>query len=146
MPGAIAGIATLVTVANGGTGTATPQWSVQTFSFAAAPVDTVRARAIYPFDSGQVRAIYVAALGTAPTAGTLAVQRGIGAGGATMLPSATVALNLLAANTVAGADNSASPGLTATTANLQGDVGDGITIEVVNVNQDIVVMIAIGPQ
>ena len=62
-----------------------------------------------------------------------------------MLNAATVALNLLAAN-AAGQDNSTSAVLTATTANLQGDVGDGITIEVVNVNQDIVVMIAIGPQ
>lgn len=145
MPGVVSGVSTPVSVANGGTGSATPQWSVQTFDFAAAPADTVRARAIFPFDAGQVRAIRVAAIGTAPTAGTLAVQRGIGAGGNTMLPSATVPLNLLAANT-AGQDNSASPGFTATTADLQGDVGDGITIEVANVDQPVVVMIAIGPQ
>jgi hypothetical protein len=119
----------------------------QTVSFAAAAADTVRERLLFPFASSEITSITVAAIGTAPTAGTIAFQAGSGAGGGTLMSTATYSLSGLTANDDAAEDNfTAMTLLTAGTAVLQGDLGHGMTIEVVNVDAPISVLVVYGEQ
>ncbi len=112
----------------------------ESFTFAAAASDTVRERLFFPGAGTQVETITVGAIGTAPTAGTVGITKGIAASGNTMLSAATFTLSGLTDNT------GRAMTLTGTVADIQGDAIDGITIEVVNSDGDIVVNITFKKQ
>jgi hypothetical protein len=103
--------------------------NVTALTFPPVTPDTVRERIYFPA-AGAIKGIQVSAIADAPTAGTIAFQKGIGAGGATLLSAATFDLSTLVANSNPGDNNKSAMGLTVTPGDLQGGAGDGVTIEV----------------
>ena len=137
-----------VPIAEGGTGAATAAaargnlairsaWSA---TWGAAASDTVQERLSFPFDDCEVKAIHIGAIGTDATAGTITIYKEINGAGGTMLdtdPFDPIAM---------GYDTIVSVALTGTTADLQGDMTDGIEIACINVDQDTLITITFGPQ
>ena len=140
-----------VPVAEGGTGATTASAGLAALGglaseaskspdFPAADSDTNNWRFSPPFASAQIQSITVGAIGTAPTAGTVAFTKGIAAGGNTCLSAATYSLSGLSDNAMA------AMALTGTTADLQGGLTDGFVMTVVNTDGPVFASVEWGPQ
>lgn len=94
-------------------------------SWAAAEPDTVNESLIYPHDSAEIEAIYIAPIG-APGTGTVVVHQGIDGGGNNCLGAVSFNVATLTANTPS------SIGLTATAADKRGNANEGLRISLAN--------------
>lgn len=109
-------------------------------AWAASDGDTVNEPISFPFDGAEIKSILVGAVGTAPTAGTISLKKGLDASGAEMIDSGPWALSGLTDDTIAEMT------LTGTLADLQGGRTTGITISVNGADGDIIVIVEFGEQ
>lgn len=94
-------------------------------SWAAAPADTVNESLIYPHDSAEIEAIYIAPIG-APGSGSVVVHQGIDGGGNNCLGDVNFDVSTL------GANAPSSIGLTAMAADKRGNANEGLRISLAN--------------
>lgn len=109
------------------------------WTFPAAASDTIQQTIPYPFDGAQVYAIQIAPNGAAGT-GTLTALGGIAGAGNTLLNAASFDLSGLTGSTATELT------LTATAADLQGDLGDYLQIAIANGSVQHEVLVQFGRQ
>jgi len=134
------------TVAAGGvveTSTPSRMRFPQSVQFPNAPADTNNRRFMFPADNTRVWAIYISPIGGVATAGTIGITKGIVGGGADLIVGGGSPLNLFGG----GFPNQTmtAVGLNATLANLQGNLGDAIEVEVINSDASLEVFVVFGP-